>query len=108
VSAGPACTNCGAVLASDQEFCLECGAQQLPAPETPWRVPVLAATVTVLIAALALVFAYSRLRDQAEDDAGRTIAPAREVRPGPSGPPAAPDAAQPPPLVPLAPEATGR
>jgi uncharacterized OB-fold protein len=28
VTAGPACPSCGAVLASDQEYCLDCGARR--------------------------------------------------------------------------------
>jgi hypothetical protein len=96
------------VVASDQEYCLECGAQQLPVPGSPWRAPVLAATVTVLIATLAFVFVHSRLREEAEDDAARTVAPARELRPAPSGSRAAPGAPPPPPLVPFSPATSGR
>lgn len=67
--ASRACLRCGAQLAEDQEFCLECGAAQ-SSPATPhWRRPLVAAAVTLLLAVLALGFGYERMRENADDTA---------------------------------------
>lgn len=66
-----------------------------------WRVPLLAAAVTLLLAAALFVFAYQRLRDDAEDDASRG-AQAPALTPGPSSSADAFGAQRQPPPVPLA------
>jgi len=72
-----------------------------------WRVPVLAAAVTLLLAAALFVFAYQRLRDDAKDDASRG-AQAPALTPGPSAFADASGAQRQPPPVPLAPAAPSR
>jgi len=67
--ADPACIRCGAELAPDQEYCLECGARQDPPAAPQWRCPLIAAAVTVALAALALVLGYERMRDDAKSEA---------------------------------------
>jgi hypothetical protein len=72
-----------------------------------WRVPLLAAAVTLLLAAVVCVFAYQRLRDDAEDDAARG-AQAPALTPGPSASADASGARPQPPAAPLAPAAPSR
>jgi hypothetical protein len=62
------CIRCGARLEPDQEYCLQCGARQA-APRPRWRRALIAAAVTVALAALVLVFGYERMRDDANTDA---------------------------------------
>jgi ribosomal protein L40E len=68
-SADPACIRCGAELAPDQEYCLECGARQDPPAGPQWRRPLIAAAVTVALAALVLMLGYERMRDDAKSEA---------------------------------------
>jgi hypothetical protein len=79
----PACIRCGAELAPDQEYCLECGARQVSPAGPQWRRPLIAAAVTVVLAALAMMLAYERMRDDAKGEAaanhagdGRVVRPA--------------------------------
>jgi hypothetical protein len=74
------CVGCGAELARDQEFCLECGAAQDSPAGPQWRRPLIAAAVTLVIAVLVLAFAYLRIRDDADDAAGSHGAGAKAVR----------------------------
>lgn len=69
--AGPSCVQCGAVLASDQEYCLECGTRRLPPHGGGWRVPLVAAAVTVALAVGVLLLVYDRMRDDADSDAAQ-------------------------------------
>jgi hypothetical protein len=64
-----ACIRCGAELAPEQEYCLECGARQVPPASPQWRRPLIAAAVTVALAALAMVLAYEQMRDDAKSEA---------------------------------------
>jgi hypothetical protein len=90
------CVRCGAELARDQEFCLECGSAQDSAAGPQWRRPLIAAAVTLVIAVLVLSFAYLRLRDNADDAAGSQGAGAKAVRQaGASGPAAGSDSRKP-------------
>jgi hypothetical protein len=66
-----------------------------------WLVPLLAAAVTLVLAASLFVFAYQRLRNDAEDDAARG-AQAPALTPGPSASADASGAQRQPPPVPLA------
>ena len=102
MSGGPSCPSCGAVMASGQEHCLECGAKRPPAARTAWTAPLLAAAVTVLLAAAVFVLAYQRLRDDAENDAARGT-PTPGLTPAPSAAPGASGAQPRPPAAPLAP-----
>jgi hypothetical protein len=62
------CISCGTRLEPDQEYCLQCGGRQA-APGPRWRRALIAAGVTVALAALVLVFGYERMRDDANTDA---------------------------------------
>jgi RNA polymerase subunit RPABC4/transcription elongation factor Spt4 len=66
----PACLRCGAALAADQEFCLECGARQAAPASSQWRRVLIAAAITVALAALVLALGYEQMRDDAESEAG--------------------------------------
>jgi hypothetical protein len=83
------CIGCGAELARDQEFCLDCGAVQDSPAGPRWRRPLIAAAVTLVIAVLVLAFAYLRMRDDADDAAGSHGAGARAVRQAEASAPAA-------------------
>ena len=83
--AGPSCIRCGAVLASDQEYCLECGTRQPPSPAGRWRVPLIAAAVTVALALGLLLLVYEQMRDDADSEAARqTAESSRVVKPAPA------------------------
>jgi ribosomal protein L40E len=71
---GRPCISCGAKLAPDQEYCLECGARQSARATPEWRRPLIAAAVTMALAALVLAFAYERMRDDADGDAAASHA----------------------------------
>ena len=75
------CVGCGAELDRDQDFCLECGAAQVPSAAPQWRRPLVAAAVTLVIAALVLAFAYLRIRDDANDAAASHAAAGNAVKP---------------------------
>ena len=53
-----ACSDCGAPLAEDQEWCLECGAAKTLIHRPPdWRIPIaiIGAVVLLILAALAIL-----------------------------------------------------
>jgi hypothetical protein len=66
---GRRCVRCRAGLAPDQQFCLECGAAQSSAADPHWRRPLIAAALTLVLSALALVVGYVRMRDDADQTA---------------------------------------
>lgn len=78
--AGSACIHCAAELAPDQEYCLDCGARQVAPGGPRWRRPLIAATVTAALAALALVLGYERMRDDAEREAATSPAAHKAVK----------------------------
>ena len=78
------CVRCGAVLASDQEYCLECGARRLPSAGERWRVPLIAAGVTVVLAFAVLAIGYQRMRDDADTQAAGGAGAGRVNRQGPA------------------------
>jgi ribosomal protein L37E len=52
------CERCGAALAIDQEWCLECGAARTRIRRAPnWRVPVAVVTVVIALALIAFLIA---------------------------------------------------
>lgn len=108
MSEGPSCASCGAVMASDQQDCLECGTKRTPAARAAWKAPLLAAALAVLIAAILLVLAYRQLREDAEEGAGHSATPAPGLTPTPSATPNASAAPLPPPAAPLAAAAPSR
>jgi hypothetical protein len=77
------CTRCGARLAADQDWCLECGAavrtRILPAPD--WRVPLAIVGAVIALAAAALVLALISLSNSANrsDTPAVTSAPAAAI-----------------------------
>jgi hypothetical protein len=81
-AAGPApvplrCPRCGAYVAPEQDWCLECGAPARTrlAPTPNWRAPVALVAVVVLLAGLALAFAFTSLTsDDGNVSAGTTAA----------------------------------
>jgi hypothetical protein len=102
VTEGPSCAQCGAALASDQEYCLICGARHLPDRPGERRGPVLAALATVAIALAALAVAYGYARDEAQREATEP-SPRSRISEGesPSLPAGAPGALTPaPPALP--------
>jgi hypothetical protein len=84
------CVNCGAVLATDQEYCLECGSRRLPSPASRWRAPLVAAAATLIIGLAVLLFAYREMRDEADSEASHTSqTKSRLIGPAPASGPAA-------------------
>jgi hypothetical protein len=67
---GTSCISCGAELAPEQEYCLECGARQTAKAATEWRRPLIVAAVTVSLAVVVLAFGYVRMRDDADGEVG--------------------------------------
>ena len=57
------CPRCGANVAPEQDWCLECGAPARTrlAPTPNWRLPVAAVVTVVLLAGLALAVAFTSL-----------------------------------------------
>jgi hypothetical protein len=81
------CLRCGAVLASDQEYCLDCGTRRPPSPHSPWRTPLIAAAVTGVIVGAGLLIGYERMRSDADGEANGGVAQPQRV----SGPTPASD-----------------
>lgn len=99
--AGPApmplrCPRCGAHVAPEQDWCLECGAPARTrlAPTPNWRAPIALVAVVVLLAGLALAFAFTSLTGDDGNVSSATSAPAQ------------PNETQAPTSVPTAPPAT--
>ena len=57
------CPRCGAYVAPEQDWCLECGAPARTrlAPTPNWRAPIALLAVIVLLAGLALALAFTSL-----------------------------------------------
>jgi hypothetical protein len=85
------CTSCGAALASDQEYCLACGARRAPDRRPPRRGPLAAALAAVAIALGGLGLAYRHERDEADREAS---SPSPRSRVIPVAPSSAPEAGQ--------------
>ena len=84
-----ACPRCGAPLADDQEWCLECGgARTLIHPPRDWRVPVAIIGLVVLLVLAAFVLVLVKLSSDANrarralDRDGPDGEPSRGVAPG--------------------------
>ncbi|WCB95594.1 hypothetical protein DSM104299_04343 [Baekduia alba] len=93
------CPRCGANVAPEQDWCLECGAPARTrlAPTPNWRAPIALVAVVVLLAGVALAFAFTALTD---DDG--TISAATSATTAP----AQPNETTPQTSVPTAPAAT--
>ena len=65
-SAQERCGACGATVAEDQEWCLECGAARTQLRRPPdWRIPVTIVAVVILLVVLGLLIALVSLSIQA-------------------------------------------
>ena len=69
-AAGPGarehCASCGAALAEDQEWCLECGAARTLLHRPPsWRIPLVIAAMVVALVVIGLLIALVSLSIQA-------------------------------------------
>jgi uncharacterized paraquat-inducible protein A len=68
---GARCASCGAPLASEQEWCLECGAARTKVHRAAdWRIPVALIAVLLVLVLAALVFALIELSIDANRSAG--------------------------------------
>jgi hypothetical protein len=66
VSADERCAGCGASLAEDQEWCLECGAARTRLQAPPdWRIPATIVGVVVTLVVIGLLIALVSLSIQA-------------------------------------------
>jgi hypothetical protein len=73
------CPRCGAGVAPEQDWCLECGAPARTrlAPTPNWKAPIALLAVIVLLAGVALAFAFTSLTsDDGKVAAATTAAPA--------------------------------
>jgi hypothetical protein len=90
------CPRCGAGIAPEQDWCLECGAPARTrlAPTPNWKAPIALVAVVVLLAGVALSFAFVQLtQDDGRVSAATTTAPAQPNETGtqndvPTAPPA--------------------
>lgn len=94
----PGCPACGAPLRPDQDWCLSCGTAVTTevAGAPGWRTPIAIVSAVLLVAAVALVFAFLQLDGEADQVAVAPAAtptpaaivptPEPSVVPGPSGP----------------------
>ncbi|HEX5923389.1 MAG TPA: hypothetical protein VFY45_06125 [Baekduia sp.] len=73
------CPRCGANVAPEQDWCLECGAPARTrlAPTPNWRAPMALVAVVVLLAGLALAFAFTSLTNDDGSVSAATTAPAQ-------------------------------
>jgi hypothetical protein len=92
------CPRCGASVAPEQDWCLECGAPARTrlAPTPNWRAPVALVAVIILLAGAALAFAFTSLTS----DDGNVAASATTAAP------VQPNETTPQTSVPTAPAAT--
>jgi hypothetical protein len=73
------CPRCGANVAPEQDWCLECGAPARTrlAPTPNWRAPMALVAVVVLLAGLALAVAFTSLTSDDGNVSAATTAPAQ-------------------------------
>jgi hypothetical protein len=73
------CPRCGAGVAPEQDWCLECGAPARTrlAPTPNWRAPMALVAVIVLLAGGALAFAFTSLTSEDGSVSAATTAPAQ-------------------------------
>jgi hypothetical protein len=90
--AGPApvalrCPRCGANVAPEQDWCLECGAPARTrlAPTPNWRAPIAALLAVVLVAGVALAFAFTSLTSD-DGDIAATASTTAPVQPNETTP----------------------
>jgi hypothetical protein len=66
--AGPSCSSCGALAASDQDFCLECGAP-IETGQSPWPATLAVIGVVLVIALAAVAITYRGFVNDADRQA---------------------------------------
>jgi hypothetical protein len=73
------CPRCGANVAPEQDWCLECGAPARTrlAPTPNWRAPMALVAIVVLLAGLTLSFAFTSLTSDDGNVSAATTAPAQ-------------------------------
>ena len=73
------CPRCGANVAPEQDWCLECGAPARTrlAPTPRWQAPNALVAVVVLLAGVALAFAFTSLTSDDGSVSAATTAPAQ-------------------------------
>lgn len=73
------CPRCGANVAPEQDWCLECGAPARTrlAPTPRWQAPIALVAVVVLLAGVALAFAFTSLTSDDGSVSAATTAPAQ-------------------------------
>jgi uncharacterized iron-regulated membrane protein len=89
---GTACPRCGAHLADDQAWCLNCGdaARTRLVPTPNWRLPLAVAAFVAALALLAIAISFIQLtRDDAPVTPTAATAPAATPAPTTTAPPAA-------------------
>ncbi|HMJ35336.1 MAG TPA: hypothetical protein VK501_15605 [Baekduia sp.] len=89
------CPRCGANVAPEQDWCLECGAPARTrlAPTPNWRLPIAFLAVVTLVAGLALAVAFTSLTKDDGTVSAATTAPAQPNEAGAASVPTAPAAA---------------
>jgi hypothetical protein len=102
-----ACPRCGASVAPDQDWCLDCGAAARTrlCPTPNWRAPVAALAVVALLAGIGLAVAFVALtNDSTKAPATSTAAtaPAVATEPTAAAPPTAPPTTTTTPTTPTA------
>ncbi|HEV7751805.1 MAG TPA: hypothetical protein VGO71_09700 [Baekduia sp.] len=95
------CPRCGAYVAPEQDWCLECGAPARTrlAPTPHWRAPIALLAVIALLAGLALALAFTSLTQDDGAVSAATTAPAQpnETTGAVAVPPPGPSSATPAP-----------
>jgi hypothetical protein len=76
------CSTCGGDLADVQEWCLECGQRQPSRGRWTARVTALVVSGVIALAGGGTALAYVALRDDANNQSGKTLAAAPQVPPG--------------------------
>jgi hypothetical protein len=64
----PNCTNCGAIAASDQDYCVECGAR-IVTGSSPWPATIAVIGVVLAIAIAVVAMSYRGFVHDADRDA---------------------------------------
>ena len=104
------CPRCGANVAPEQDWCLECGAPARTrlAPTPKWQAPIALVAVVVLLAGLALAFAFTSLTGDDGTVSATTNAPAQPAETiGTQSVPVVPAASTPSPASTAVPGSTG-
>jgi hypothetical protein len=87
-----ACPRCGANVAPDQDWCLDCGsaARTRLCPTPNWRAPVAALAIVALLAGIGLAVAFVALTNDSTQAPATATAPAVATEPTAPAPPTTP------------------